>query len=92
MNTLFACGLVATAVALSVSAAQTFPFLRDPTQGSMVIAVADGCGVGRYRAHNGKCYRKYYVGRGQKQYYGACSAVDSHRVCNFSGQCWMVCN
>jgi len=92
MNKLFASGLVAAAVALSASAAQTLPIWSDLTQDSMVVAVADGCGIGRYRAFNGKCYRKYYVGRGQKQFYGACSAVNSHRVCNFSGQCWMVCN
>ena len=91
MNKLFASGLVAAAVALSASAAQT-PIWSDLTQDSMVVAVADRCGIGRYRAPNGKCYRKYYVGRGQKQFYGACSAVNSHHVCNLFGQCWMVCN
>jgi len=92
MNKLFASGLVAAAVALSASAAQTLPICSDLSQDSMVVAVADGCGIGRYRAPNGKCYRKYYVGRGQKQFYGACSGVNSHRVCNLFGQCWMVCN
>jgi hypothetical protein len=92
MNKLFASGLVAAAVALSASAAQTLPIWSDLSPDSMVVAVADGCGIGRYRAPNGKCYRKYYVGRGQKQFYGACSSVNSHRVCNLFGQCWMVCN
>jgi hypothetical protein len=92
MNKLFASGLVAAAVLLSASAAQTLPIWSDLTQDSGVIAVADKCGIGRYRALNGKCYRKYYVGRGPKQFYSACGAVNSHRVCNFSGQCWMVCN
>ena len=92
MNKLFASSLVAAGVALSASAAQALPIWSDLTSDSMVVAVADGCGIGRYRAHNGKCYRKYYAGSGKKQFYGACSALDSHRVCNFSGQCWMVCN
>ena len=92
MNKLFAFSLVAAGVALSANAAQTLPIWSDLTSDSMVVAVADRCGIGRYRAYNGKCYRKYYTGRGEKQFYGACSALDSHRVCNFSGQCWMVCN
>lgn len=92
MNKLFASSLVAAGVALSVSAAHALPIWSDLASDSMVVAVADGCGIGRYRAHNGKCYRKYYAGRGKKQFYGACSALDSHRVCNFYGQCWMVCN
>ena len=46
MNNLFASGLVAAAVALSASTGQTLPIWSDLTQDSMVVAVADGCGIG----------------------------------------------
>src|SRR5262245_20900676 len=56
--------------------------------------VADGCGINRYRDARGICRRKYEFTRhrGKSQLYGACGGVDSHRVCNLYGQCWMVCD
>jgi hypothetical protein len=41
-----------------------------------------------------RCRRKYVLSRhhGKTPFYGACGGVNSHRVCNLYGQCWMVCN
>src|SRR5262245_2845686 len=60
----------------------------------LTIPVADGCGINRYRDSRGICRRKYEFTRhrGKPQLYGACGGVDSHRVCNLYGQCWMVCD
>jgi hypothetical protein len=29
---------------------------------------------------------------GKRPLYGVCGGLNSHRVCNFFGQCWMVCD
>jgi hypothetical protein len=32
-------------------------------------------------------------GRFEKRpFYWTCGGIDSHRVCNLYGQCWMVCD
>jgi hypothetical protein len=91
MKQLFAIALTAAAVGLSAGAA-AMPFGRDQTQDSLAVPVADKCGVGRYRDANGVCRRKYQIGKPPKQFYGACGGMNAHRVCNLSGQCWMVCD
>jgi hypothetical protein len=60
----------------------------------LTIPVAEGCGINRYRDSRGVCRRKYEFTRhrGKPQLYSACGGVDSHRVCNLYGQCWMVCD
>jgi hypothetical protein len=68
------------------------PFGSDQTQDSLVVPVADKCGVGRYRDSNGICRRQYQFGKPPKQFYGVCGGMNAHRVCNFTGQCWMVCD
>jgi len=93
MNKLFASFLVAAVVPLSANAAQTIPFARSHALDSLVVPVAGGCGVGRYRDRDGVCRRKFYVLRhGPRQYYSVCGGVSAHRVCNLVGQCWMVCD
>ena len=94
MNKLFASVLIAAAVALSAVAAQAMPLIPDQAPSGMITPVADGCGINRYRGPDGVCRRKYYFGDhyGPKSFYGACSGIGAHRVCNFFGQCWMVCN
>lgn len=63
--------------------------------GRLAIAtpVADGCGINRYRDARGICRRKYVFERhsGKRPLYRACGGLNSHRVCNWYGQCWMVC-
>jgi|RhiMetdeSRZDD1v2_1073273.scaffolds.fasta_scaffold122199_1 hypothetical protein len=60
----------------------------------VTIPVADGCGFNRYRDSRGICRRKYEFTRhrGKPQLYGACGGMNSHRVCDLYGQCWMVCD
>jgi len=93
MSKIFASVLIAAAVALSASAAQTMPFASDRAQDNLVVPVTGKCGIGRYRGPDGVCRRKYYFGNyGSKQYYGTCGGIGAHRVCNFVGQCWMSCD
>jgi len=92
MKSLFAGALTATVITWSATIAQSIPFGGDQTQDSLVVSVADKCGIGRYRDANGVCRRKYHFGKGPKQYYGSCGGANAHRVCNFTGQCWMVCD
>jgi hypothetical protein len=92
MNNLFASALTAAAIAWSATIAQSMPVGGDQTQDSLVVLAADKCGIGRYRDANGVCRRKYQFGIPPKQYYGSCGGTNAHRVCNFSGQCWMVCD
>jgi hypothetical protein len=94
MNKLFASALIAAGLALSGVAAQAIPFGNDGTRDSLAVPVADGCGVNRYRDPRGVCRRKYVLGDhyGKRPLYGACGGLNSHRVCNFFGQCWMVCD
>jgi hypothetical protein len=93
MIKLFAAVLVAAAVALSASAAHAMPFGGTRAQGGVVIPIADGCGINKYRDSSGVCRRKYYFRRaGPRQFYSACGGKRAHRECNFIGQCWMVCD
>jgi hypothetical protein len=94
MNKLFASVLIVASVALSAIAAQAMPFGRYRAYGSLVVTVADGCGVNKYRDPRGVCRRKYVLGDhyGKKPFYGACGGLNSHRVCNLFGQCWTVCD
>jgi hypothetical protein len=82
------------ALGFPVIAAQGTPFSSNPNRSSLVVRVADGCGFNKYRDAQGVCRRKYVIGgRYEKRpLYGPCGGVNSHRVCNLYGQCWMVCN
>jgi hypothetical protein len=85
----------AAAIVLLAGAARAMPPAPVQfAQGRLTIPVADGCGFNRYRDAQGVCRRKYVLSRhhGKTPFYGACGGVNSHRVCNLYGQCWMVCN
>lgn len=62
--------------------------------GHIAVPVADGCGINRYRDARGICRRKYVFERhsGRRALYTACGGLNSHRVCNWYGRCWMVCD
>jgi len=63
-------------------------------QVALAIPVADGCGFNRYRDARGICRKKYVITRhqGRQPVYTGCGGVNSHRVCNLYGHCWMVCD
>ena len=93
MHKLFAAILVAVALALSAGTAQALPIGRDQAQATLLIPIADGCGINRYRDANGVCRRKYFLRRiAPRQFYSACGGKRAHRECNLIGQCWMVCD
>jgi hypothetical protein len=93
MNTLLASILIATIVATSSAIYdKAMAVNSDAAWDSLVMPVADKCGINRYRGPDGVCHRKYYFGYGPKQFYGVCGGVKAHRVCNLFGQCWMVCD
>ena len=83
---------LAAVVALSAGGTQVPRLADDQTQHDLVVLTADRCGIGRYRDANGVCRRKYALGKASKQFYGSCGGMNAHRVCNFTGQCWMVCD
>src|SRR5262249_6793822 len=58
------------------------------------LLIADGCGFNRYKDARGICRRKYVIERhpGKRALYNACGGLNSHRVCNLYGNCWMVCD
>jgi hypothetical protein len=60
----------------------------------LAIPVADGCGFNRYRDARGICRKKYVITRhrGRQPFYTGCGGLNSHRVCNLYGHCWMVCD
>jgi len=91
MKNSFAATLAAV-VALSAGGTQVSRFADDQTQHNLVVLTADRCGIGRYRDANGVCRRKYAFGQASKQFYGSCGGMNAHRVCNFTGQCWMICD
>jgi hypothetical protein len=84
---------VLVAVSLSAEAVQTMPFERNQNL-SNVIPAADGCGFNKYRDERGVCRRRYVFRShdGKRPLYGACGGLNSHRVCNLIGQCWMECD
>jgi hypothetical protein len=90
----FFSSILVVALGFPVVAAHSMPFSSNPNRSSLVVPVADGCGFNKYRDAHGICRRKYVIGgRYEKRpLYGACGGVNSHRVCNLYGQCWMVCD
>ncbi len=89
----FASDITAFAISLPAAAPQVMPFERNPNR-TDVIPVADGCGFNKYRDARGVCRRKYVFRRhdGKKPLYDVCGGLNSHRVCNLIGQCWMECD
>ena len=94
MGRLIAAVLTAAALALPAIAAQAMPFAGGRTQAGLLVPVADGCGINRYRDSRGICRRKYVLrgSRGKQPAFDVCGGQKSHRVCNFVGQCWTVCD
>jgi hypothetical protein len=93
MSKLFAALLIATAAASSAGTAHALPSAHDWNRDTLLMPVADGCGINRYRDANGVCRRKYFLRRiAPRQFYSACGGKRAHRECNFIGQCWMVCD
>jgi hypothetical protein len=92
IRAIFAVGWLVAAIAPLASAAPAMPFWSGRSFDRPVIPAADKCGIGRYRDASGVCRRKYQLGRAAKPFYGSCGGVNAHRVCNFIGQCWMVCD
>lgn len=87
--------VVSAALGLAVGAANAMPPGPIGTeQARLVIPVADGCGFNRYRDARGICRKKYVITRhqGRQPVYTGCGGVNSHRVCNLYGHCWMVCD
>lgn len=95
MNKIVACIVFATATGLSLAAATAMPLVPIVTeQAELTIPVADGCGFNRYRDARGICRKKYVINRHRapQPLYTGCGGVNSHRVCNLYGRCWMVCD
>ena len=82
----------AVALACPATAVKATPF-TEPNRSSLILLVADGCGFNKYRDARGVCRTKYVLGRYRKTpLYGTCGGLNSHRVCNLYGQCWIVCD
>jgi hypothetical protein len=95
MNKKVICFMVAAAAGFSIAAAKAMPLGSiDAGQAALIIPVADGCGFNRYRDARGICRKKYVITRhqGRQPVYTGCGGVNSHRVCNLYGHCWMVCD
>jgi hypothetical protein len=95
MTKIIACIALAATSALPVAGAKAMPFAPiDAGQAALTIPVADGCGFNRYRDARGICRKKYVITRhrGRQPLYTGCGGLNSHRVCNLYGQCWMVCD
>ena len=87
--------LFAVAPCLLMVDAKAMPHAPIATERTRVtIPVADGCGFNRYRDARGVCRKKYVITRhqGRQPVYTGCGGVNSHRVCNLYGHCWMVCD
>ena len=94
MNRIVLCVLFAAMSGLSITAA-AMPLAPVGTeQAGPAIPVADGCGFNRYRDARGICRKKYVFNRhqGPRPLYTGCGGLNSHRVCNLYGRCWMVCD
>jgi hypothetical protein len=79
----------------SFASAKAMPLVPIGTEpAGLAIPVADGCGFNRYRDARGICRKKYVITRhpGRQPFYTGCGGLNSHRVCNLYGQCWMVCD
>jgi hypothetical protein len=95
MTRFIACIVLATAAGLPVAGATAMPLAPIGTeQAGPAIPVADGCGFNRYRDARGICRKKYVITRhqGRQPVYTGCGGLNSHRVCNLYGHCWMVCD
>ena len=95
MTKFIACIVLATAAGLPVAGAMAMPLAPIGTkQAGPGIPVADGCGFNRYRDARGICRKKYVITRhqGRQPVYTGCGGLNSHRVCNLYGHCWMVCD
>jgi hypothetical protein len=88
----FVVALTATVVTMSANSAGALPTGPTYPRPSLIVAAADDCGVNRYRDASGVCRRTRQIARPRKQLYGSCGGMNAHRVCNWSGQCWMVCD
>ena len=93
MDKLFSSGLIVLAFGCSAMAVQAMPFSSNPNRSNLVLPAADGCGFNKYRDARGICRPQYVIERYRKRpLYGACSGVNSYRVCNLYGRCWMACD
>ena len=94
MGKLFLFVSIAVGIGFSANVVRAMPPASDPNPNSLIAPVADGFGFNKYRDARGICRRKYVMGgRYEKRpLYGACGGVNSHRVCNLYGHCWMVCD
>src|SRR5262245_35442280 len=89
------CFVLAAAAGFSIAVARAMPLASiGAAQAALIVPVADGCGFNRYRDARGICRKKYVITRyqGRQPVYTACGGVNSHRVCNLYGHCWMVCD
>jgi hypothetical protein len=94
MNKFYPFGLAAF-LSVAAPAAQAMPFApMESKAAALTVPVADGCGFNRYRDARGICRKKYVITRhqGRQPVYTGCGGVNSHRVCNLYGHCWMVCD
>lgn len=95
MNKILVRSLLAIFFYASAVTAQAMPLaplgLKDR---AAAIPIADGCGFNRYRDARGICRKKYVITRqqGRQPFYTGCGGLNSHRVCNLYGHCWMVCD
>jgi|SRR6185503_74217 len=95
MNRIGFCVLFAAALCLSIVDAKAMPHAPIGTAWArLTVPAADGCGFNRYRDARGVCRKKYVITRhqGRQPVYTGCGGVNSHRVCNLYGHCWMVCD
>jgi hypothetical protein len=95
MTKMIACIALAAAVALPIADTKAMPLAPIGTgQAALALPVADGCGINRYRDARGICRKTYVINRhqGPQPFYTGCGGVNSHRVCNLYGRCWMVCD
>jgi hypothetical protein len=86
--------LVVAAAGLSAGAAAMPVAPIEHAGTTLAVPVADGCGFNRYRDARGICRKKYVITRqqGKQPFYTGCGGLNSHRVCNLYGHCWMVCD
>ncbi|HET9413088.1 MAG TPA: hypothetical protein VFO74_03065, partial [Pseudolabrys sp.] len=95
MTKMFFCIVLASSSVSSIVAAKAMPFAPIGAEPAKVATpVADGCGFNRYRDARGICRKKYVITRhrGRQPFYTGCGGLNSHRVCNLYGHCWMVCD
>jgi len=95
MKRCLAIALLTVAAALPAGAVAAMPVAPIELTGeTLATPIADGCGFNRYRDARGICRKKYVITRhqGRQPVYTGCGGVNSHRVCNLYGHCWMVCD